>query len=62
MANLTKHGHLVWVIRLSHGHLDVPFKKINYWLNYNLTFGQNGHFIQKNQPKELCVFQCAPNF
>jgi hypothetical protein len=22
---------------------------------YGLTFGQNGHFSQKNQPKEPCV-------
>jgi hypothetical protein len=25
---------------------------------YNLAFGQNGHFIQKNQPKELCFSTC----
>ncbi len=23
---------------------------------YDLTFGQNGHFIQNNQPKNPCVF------
>jgi hypothetical protein len=23
---------------------------------YDLTFGQNGHFNKKNQPKESCVF------
>jgi hypothetical protein len=23
---------------------------------YDLTFGQNGHFSKKNQPKEPCVF------
>jgi hypothetical protein len=22
---------------------------------YNLTFGQNGHFTQNNQPKKPCV-------
>ncbi len=25
---------------------------------YDLTFGQNGHFNQKNQPKESCVKSC----
>jgi hypothetical protein len=28
---------------------------------YNLAFGQNGHFIQKNQPKKLCLSMC-PTF
>jgi hypothetical protein len=28
---------------------------------YDLTLGQNGHFNQKNQPKEPCIFH-APFF
>jgi hypothetical protein len=27
---------------------------------YDLTFGQNGHFSRKNQPKEPCVFGPLP--
>ncbi len=67
MAYLTKHGHLswsnlVWSIWLSHGHFDGPFKKIVFLdYMYGLTLGENGHFIQNNQPKEPCVFH-APWF
>jgi hypothetical protein len=43
MTNLTRHDHLIWLIWLSHRHLDGPFKIVDpFDQMYNLTLGQNG--------------------